>query len=171
MSLSSISRNQIDMFMANMNTFLEETVEIINLTFEEYPSIQKKHNLLIDAQLITTVIGILNMCDIDYKQKIIQDFIEKSYLFWDEIFREDKDFLIHHVTSIFPNNNYVKDVSFFFGNNPDEKIYIDEETIEYLWEILKGMVTLSIKFIHYSGYNVAGKIDVDGEILKWNIKV
>jgi hypothetical protein len=104
------------------------------------------------------------------KQKIVSDFIDKSSPFWDGILHQDKDFLIHHVTSVFPDSKYVRDISFFFGNNADEKIYIeDEDTLQYLWDILKGMVSLSLKYLHYSG--IPSKVNVADEMVKWNITV
>lgn len=159
---------QIDRFIANIKSFLEETIDIMDSTYKLYPELKKQ--ISIDSDLVSGIIQLINFFDINSKQKIVTDFVEKSYPFWDEIYNQDRDFLVNHVISIFPDNEYVKDVSFFFGNNVSKKIYIDdEETLDYLWKLLKGMVTLSIKFMHYSKWN--NEINVNDEIKKWNVNV
>ena len=49
--------------------------------------------------------------------------------------------------------------------------FVDEEMINYLWDVLDGMISLSIKFIMTDKYKVKCKFDLDEQIKKWNIKI
>ena len=171
--MSSISDKQIDFFIGNMNEFLDLTKHIINETFENYPGVDKKNSLSITPDLIDGIVLILSFCDKNKKSEILIQAFEKIYPFWKDIYDENDSFLIEHINSLFPENGYAKDICFFFGANSEAKKYVtDPEILEDLWNLLKGMYKVSLKYIYYSNHSIKNKIvDFDKQISIWKIQL
>jgi len=157
-------------FRNNIVSFLKESNEIVEKTYKKYPLLQKQNNLSINTFLIESAIAVIEIYDILEIQKFMKFFIENGFQYWDKIKERDNNFLATSLSSIF-NNDYVNDLSFFFGKNKERKIYIDDETIQYFWDLFSGIVHNSIKYLYYRNSNELLNFDLNKEIQKWGVKI
>ena len=175
-----------------MQLFIEEIKNSIIELYNENPSFKKDNKLYIDKSTFEAIeMSIDNFVkpNNEFKNRIVKEFIEKSSGIWDKVKERDIKFLVELIDVVFPHlsdfdhfghflgenktlKDYINDISFFFGRNKDNKMYfVDEEMINYLWDVLDGMISLSIKFIMTDKYKVKCKFDLDEQIKKWNIKI
>jgi hypothetical protein len=161
---------QLNKFKNNIITFLDDSKEIVSETYQKYPKI--KGSLSITPDLID--LGMIWMENYSLKDTeiLLMNFISTTYQFWDKIETKDNQFLGNSLSLFFPDNNYIKDLSFFFGNNKDKKIYVDEDILDHLWDILKGLIHNSLKYIYFSKINVnIQNFNLQNEITKWKVNI
>lgn len=94
--------------------------------------------------VFSKVIDILNTNE--EKDKLINDFIKQSNLYWKEILCQDENFFISNCDKIFGNldNKTISQIKDLFIT---KKISSNDK--EIVWEYLKILIIISTKYIHY----------------------
>ena len=181
-----------DKFILNLITFVNEVGGSIETIYKENSSFQKKNNLSVDKrtfEALNLVFEGFVKGKSDITNKIIEEFIENSSPYWDKIKHRDIEFLVSLVDVVFPHmqefdkygkylnqgktlTQYIDEISFFFGRNSDKKIYFNEEDINYFWEVIEGMVSLSIKYIIKNKFQPKKhEFDLKYQVKTWNITI
>lgn len=115
---------------------------------------------------------------------LIENFISKSYNYWDQIKEKDEEFLVQNSNVLFEGapveyiNIFTEILTKCDDNNTP---LIDNDIKDNIWEILNGLVINSIKHIHIQRkyntttkkYTVIYAKDIKlGEVSeKWNVKL
>ena len=180
-----------DKFIANMELFIQEIKDSIITLYDNNPSFKKSNNLYIDKSTFDAIEMSINSfvkSNDKLKDKIIREFIENSSQIWDKVKERNIKFLVELIDVVFPHlddfdhlghflgenktlKDYINNISFFFGRNKEGKMYFnDQEMLDYLWDILDGMISLSIKYIISTKYQPKCKFNLDEQIKVWNIK-
>lgn len=86
------------------------------------------------------------------KVKLINNFIEYTHLYWNEIKDRDETFFIDHANEIFKDFPLQKEVSLFSilftSKTKTGEFVIVLEDREAIWEYFDSLVKISIKYLH-----------------------
>ena len=124
----------------------------------------------------------------DLRHKCVYLFAKHTYIYLDAIHRKDLDFLIDHLSSLFPNTEFTDRISVIFG--PDDTgsktttKYVNPEDMVRIWRIVQGCVKNGLYYCYAYGIehfdvnvlNAAGVkvltryiIDYEKEAARWEL--
>lgn len=73
--------------------------------------------------------------------------LERGINLFDMINSRDDRILTHHLSALFPKNEYVDKIQFLYGANPQGKRYVNEDDVESIWKLINGVMHRAIKWV------------------------
>lgn len=147
----------------------------------------------LDETLLREAMRDNNKKRISLRHVTICKFIAHSYKYWDEIYNKNIDFLLNHLSSILPNNDFADKLEIIYiksdktdgDEEKDELKYISDKDLKSIWKIIHGSIKICLKYMKFigrksftikeqvvAGVKIEGRevlIDLDQEIEKWGV--
>ena len=110
---------------------------------------------------------------------IINNFISNSYKYWDQIKQRDKNFFIDNAIDIFGHlsdgeaKKHIDGLkNIFTCKDNQDKLVIDGDTIDSIWEGFQILIKISINHIYKNNSNKNfDYINITNESKKWNVQL
>lgn len=161
MSLVDVERvnMQLAKFNENLQKVVLKTKVIIGVIMKKDKKISASYNGVPDLLdlAIKIIQGRVPLPGFDRIYGTICGFFDK-YLkglengidLFDMIHDKDDRILTHHLSALFPKNEYVDKIQYLYGANPEKKIYVDADDIEFIWKFINGVMHRAIKWVLFS---------------------
>lgn len=122
--------------------FHETCISFIDLIHELILELYEKNKTTINPSLIELI---KHNIQIYNNMELINTFISKSHIYWDNIRKREESFFIDHSNNIFGeiSMQHVNTFKFIFQNN-----ILSDIDKQCIWDYMDSMVRISIKYIH-----------------------
>lgn len=108
---------------------------------------KEKYNVT-EPQILEIGILVLNTYD---DTNLIEDFINGSHIYWDQIYNKNEEFFIQHSKSIFkdlPAQSVQMFIDIFNLKTPYNTPAIKQDDRDVIWEFFETFVCISLNYIH-----------------------
>ena len=124
----------------------QNLVDMLDLVRELVASCFEKGWTEIHPNVIQIASSFLSTMD---KDILIDNFISRSYFYWDQIKKKDEDFFFDNAHKVFTElpSDQVQAFTVLFTAHDDDKLIVSEEDRESVWEYLHCMVKISIAHV------------------------